>query len=80
MVKMPGVAVHACSPSTWEVGAGRCQPGLHSEILSQKTEKKSRQCISYSYLKILQFFKFKITIELKGEKYHVIPRHNFREN
>jgi hypothetical protein len=35
----PGMVVHSCSPSTWEVEAGgsgiRDQPGLHSKILAQ---------------------------------------------
>jgi hypothetical protein len=41
------MVVHTCNPSTWDTGAGRpwvwCQPGLCSEMLSQKTKEKSRE-------------------------------------
>jgi hypothetical protein len=38
--------VHSCNPSTQEVEAGRlrvqCQPELHREKLSQKTQEEER--------------------------------------
>jgi hypothetical protein len=44
LVSWPDVVVHTYNPSIWATEAGRSQvqgqPGLHSETLSEKKEKK----------------------------------------
>jgi hypothetical protein len=47
MMKKPGMVVHAYCPSTQEADARESgiqgQPGIHSEILSQKRKKKKKK-------------------------------------